>query len=273
MRDLITVRRYLIIALALVSCFGIMMPAPSHAGEANAYLALEWFEWKEFNNGTQLLKETGPRYGLGFSYTFEFLKQHLILKPKVEIFGGEVDYDGQTQAGVPVKTDTTYFGGKLEADLGWRFGSLQSTSLEPFAGLGFRAWLRDIQNATASNGTQAIGYTEEWITVYLRAGLRGDIAVGEKARLFAEVGGKFPFYNENTAYLSDAGLGSDVTLKPGNRPSLFAEIGMKYKLVKASLYYDSMRFSKSDVVYSGSIGYLQPKSDADMYGIKIGVAF
>lgn len=126
-----------------------------------------------------------------------------------------------------------------------------------------------IKDSTASNGTRAYGYTEEWYSAYGRAGLRGSVALGEKTYLFAEAGGKFPFYNSNTAHFDEADLGPDVTLRPGNEPSWLAEAGIKYKLVKASFYYDSMRFSKS----SSSGGYYQPKSQADMYGIRIGVAF
>jgi hypothetical protein len=274
MKRLIKVQQYAFVIFALFCCPGILTAAPSFAGEANVYVAVEQFVWKEFNNdGSQLLKESGPRYGVGFTYNFEFRDHHLILKPRVEIIGGVVDYDGATQAGVPVKTDTTYFGGKLEVDLGWRFGSLQKTAIEPFGGIGLRGWYRDIKDATASNGTPAYGYTEEWYTIYLRAGLRGDIALGEAIRLFAEAGGKLPVNNENTAHFSDAGLGPDVTLKPGNEPSLFAEAGIKYKFFKTSIYYDSMRFSKSDVAYSGGVGFYQPKSQADMYGIRLGASF
>jgi hypothetical protein len=255
-------------------CPNVATAKPTFAGEANVYGVVEWFEWKEFNdNGSRLLRESGPRYGIGFTYNFEFFDQHLILKPRIEVIGGQVDYDGATQAGVPVKTDTDYFGGKLELDLGWRFGSLKRASIEPYVGVAIRGWSRDINDATASNGTQAIGYTEEWYTAYARAGLRGDLALGEKSRLFMEAGGKFPFYNENTAKLSYSGLGSDVTLKPGNSPSWYAEAGFKYRVFKMSFYYDTMRFSKSAIVWSGIYGYYQPKSDADMCGIRLGAAF
>jgi hypothetical protein len=252
----------------------IVAAAPSFAGEANIYLMGEYFDWKEFgDNNRRFLRETGPRFGIGGSYNFEFRDHHLILKPRLEIIGGQVDYDGATQSGIPVKTDTNYFGGKIELDLSWRFGSLQRASIEPFGGIGFRGWSRDIQDATASNGTQAYGYAEEWYTAYGRAGLRGNVALGEKAYLFVEAGGKFPFYNRNTAHFDEADLGPDVTLKPGNRASWFAEAGIKAYWFKASFYYDSMRFSKSGVEYSGGVGYYQPKSQADMYGIRIGVAF
>jgi hypothetical protein len=266
-----------IVALLLCSPH-IVTAAPSFAGEANIYFAAEFFEWKEFgNNNSRLVRESGPRFGIGGSYNFEFLDHHLILKPRLEIIGGEVDYDGHACNNMnvcqPLKTDTDYFGGKIELDLGGRIGSLERASIEPFIGLGFRGWGRDIRNGTTANGTHAQGYTEDWYSAYGRVGLRGNVALGEKVYLFAEAGGKFPFYNENTAHLDEANLGPDVTLRPGNSPSWFAEAGIRYKYVKASIYYDSMRFSKSGIEYSGNTGYYQPKSQADMIGAHIGVSF
>ncbi len=265
---------WIIIVFVLLLAPGFAQAAPSFAGEANPYFTTQWFDWKEFGDANRrLVRESGPRFGVGFTYNFEFQEHHLILKPRIEIIGGVLDYDGATQAGVPVKTDTNYFSGKLELDLGWRFGSLQRASIEPFAGIGVHGWYRDIQDATASNGTPAYGYTEEWYTFYIRAGLRGDIALTENTRLFAEAGGKFPVYNENTAHFDEANLGPDVTFNPGREPSWFAEAGIKYRAFKASFYYDSMLFSKSGIAYSGGTPYYQPKSQADIYGIKLGASF
>lgn len=272
MHGLLKYMQYALIAALLMCCPRFAHAAPSFAGEANPYATVQWFDWKEFgsNNG-RLVRESGLRYGLGFTYNFEFFEHHLILKPRIEIVGGRVDYDGATQAGVPVKTDTDYYSGKVELDLGWRIGSLTRASIEPFGGIAFNGWSRDIKDATASNGTQAIGYEEAWYTAYARLGVRGNVALGEKTQLFVEAGGKFPFYTQNTAYLSDAG-GSDITLKPKNEASWFAEAGIKMYYFKASFFYDSMRFGASDVVYSGSVGYYQPKSQADIFGIRIGAS-
>ncbi len=74
------------------------------------YFTIENFEWKEFNtNGSQLLKESGPIYGIGISTKLEDVNL-ITAKFKGELFIGSIDYDGQTQAGTSVKTDTDYFG-------------------------------------------------------------------------------------------------------------------------------------------------------------------
>jgi hypothetical protein len=54
-------------------------------------------------------------------------------------------------------------------------------------------------------------------------------------------------------------------------PSDFFETGIIYKKLEIDLYFESIRFPASrDTNY---YGYRQPKSKADMLGIKIGIRF
>jgi len=243
----------------------------------DVYGLAESFTWREFDDaGAQLLKESGPRYGLGVAYAHEF-PIHLTLRPRIELSGGAVDYDGRTQAGVPVATTTNYFGIKAEMDLGGRIKLWPGAVFEPFAGIGIRSWSRDIKDGTAANGTLAIGYTEQWSTIYGRLGFRGEQSLGQKNNLFMLAGVKLPVYTEN--YINDANISyGAITLKPGNKPSLFAEAGVKLNIFKISAFYDSMRFKKSPIVmvydpYWGVVGYYQPKSESDMIGVKVGASF
>jgi hypothetical protein len=256
----------------------IFLFGPSHASRAAAdefylYGAVESFAWKEFDDsGARVVKESGPLFGIGLAYSHEF-EDRITVTPKGELFFGSVDYDGQTQTGVPVTSTVGYFGFKLDGDLSIKFNVTQRFFLEPFGGLGLRWWIRDIEDGTTSTGAVASGYAEGWTTLYGRLGVRGGIDVSKQTMMFFETGVKLPFFNENTAYLSDAGLGSDVTMHPGRQASFFAEAGTKISRVKASLFYDSMRFSKSAGVVSGAFVYWQPKSTADIYGVKIGATF
>ena len=270
------VRQSLLLATLCVFMFGISDVHAFTRGDIDVYGLAESFTWREFDNaGAQLLKESGPRYGVGISYTQEF-SNHLTLKPRIELNGGSVDYDGQTQAGVPVSTTTDYFGIKFEVDLGNRIRPSQDFILEPFGGIGIRSWARDIKDSTASDGTSAIGYTENWTTFYGRIGLRGEQSFGQKKNLFLMAGVKLPLYTEN--YINDVNISSQaITLRPGNEPSLFAEAGVKLDRFKISAFYDSMRFRKSPIVtaYSGGVlmGFYQPKSSSDMLGVRVGASF
>ncbi len=258
--------------LCSVSCFG----RAAAAADYNVYLAVQDFTWKEFDDdGSRLVKESGPLFGLGFTYWNEF-QNHVTVKPTAELFGGSVDYDGHTQSGVPATTTVNYFGLKLEGEVGRRFRPEQSFFLEPFGGLGFRFWLRDIKDGTTLNGSPTFGYTEDWITLHARLGLRAGMDFSSRKQLFAWGGVKIPLYNENTAYLSDLG-GSDLTFNPGKKASFFVETGVRINRFEGSLFYDSLRFSKSNVIVTSNGVNLflnwQPKSTMDIYGVKLGIVF
>jgi hypothetical protein len=244
-------------------------PQAASPNQFSVYIATEEYVWKEFlANGSQALKEQGTLFGIGFAFYHEF-RNHMTIKPGVEIFGGSTNYDGQTQSGTPATTTVGYSGIKLGVDGGYRFRSSESVFLEPFGGIGIRAWTRDIKNGTTSTGSPTLGYKEDWTTVMARLGLRMDAST-----LFVEAAVRYPIYNENTVRLSEAGLGSDLTLYPGKQPSYFGEVGVKDGKFKASVYYETLSFSKSDSVYAGSGIYAyQPKSTATMVGIRLGAAF
>lgn len=234
--------------------------------ETDIYFKIESFTWKEYEDGgSQLLKESGPIYGLGASTKLDIIKS-LTLKFKSELFGESIEYDGQTWAGTPVKTYTDYFGFKVEGDIGRIFMMTEKSSLEPFAGLGYRWWLRDIQNSSNS-----IGYEETWWSSYARLGIRSNHIFSDQLNAFAEAGVKFPMNTENEADLSVLGF-STVTLEPGNETSFFAEAGLKREKLKFSIFYEGMRFSKSSLDNNYNAFY-QPESKADIFGVNIGIVF
>ena len=275
-RGMIRTYSSLLALVFVVACYGSLLTQAAIADESRVYLAVESFTWKEFDDTERAVKESGTLYGVGFSYQKEF-DSHITLRPVFELFGGRVDYDGHAcdLVGIcqPAMSKVGYFGVKLEGDLGRMFRPDESFFVEPFGGLGLRAWTREINNGTAADGSATAGYREKWATLYARFGLRGGMELTSRTQLFAEAGVKLPFYNENTAYVSGIGLGPDVTLYPGKQASFFAETGIKLNRFTASVFYDGLRFSKSSTVSNGFIAAHQPRSTADIYGVKLGVVF
>ena len=263
------------LVVALLSSGGLVDQAS--ADQTVIYMAVDSYTWKEFtDDGSLFLKESGPLVGVGITYQHEF-PGHVTLTPTAEIFGGTVDYDGQTWGGTAMTTNVDYFGLKLEGDVGRKFRNAERFFIEPFFGLGLRTWIRDINDGTTVTGMVTAGYREGWVTWNARLGLRGGIDISPGSRLFAEAVLKLPLYNRNTAYLSENNLGTDVTMHPGKETSFFAEMGMQISRFRGSLFYEGMRFSKSDEVITtdGSFIYTtwQPRSEADIYGLKLGVVF
>jgi len=270
----------------LVICL-MLLASPAFAGhyggveEWYLYPSVQYFTWEEFLGGSRLLKEEGPLFGIGGGVRLDLYRKGLLLNVKGEMFGGNVGYRGQTQNldnaaqnGRPLKTDVTYFGTKLESDIGWRMAT-PAGSVEPFAGIGYRWWLRALENSTAidTNGSSfpVGGYTEWWHSVYTRLGLRWDLAVENDHILFAEAGGKYPFLNRNIADFPGAGT---VTIEPDPRWSVFAELGARYGRFRPVLFYEGFRFGQSPPVQIGVNRFLiQPKSASDIFGLNLGWAF
>jgi len=250
------------VALALMVSTGL-----AFAGEYSVYGKVESFTWKEYDGSSQILKESGPLYGLGVSSAFNPMSQ-LKVRGKAEILGGQIDYEGQTQAGAPANTNVNHVAVKVEGTAGWQFPVEKDITVEPFLGLGYRWWIRDLNDSDT-----ALGYVEKWRSLYTKAGVRGDYSVSKDLSAFAEVGAKLPVYNSMTVELSKFGL-SDIDLKPGKKASAFATVGVRYSLFTASVFYEGMRFSKSPMKdIGGGLAVFQPESKANIYGLNVGIAF
>src|SRR6185369_297926 len=102
---------------------------------------------------------------------------------------------------------------------GYRY-SAASWDLEPFTGLGYRWWLRNLYNSTSTTSAERVsGYTEYWQTVYLRMGARGSYRHSSGISFFAEAGGKFPLYTGNSVDFVGSGV---ATFEPAGLWSAFA---------------------------------------------------
>lgn len=258
-------RKTLLLISAMLLVLTIM-PLNAAGAEWEEYAKVDYFTWSEYLNGARLLKESGPLFGVGGTVKF-YPSRQLTLKAKAEFFTGQVNYDGQTQDSRPVDTDTIYLGFKTEGDVGWQFQSGKG-AIEPFVGLGYRWWLRAIQ----SNGF-AIGCTERWRILYTRLGIRSAYAISRTRGFFTEVGVKLPLISENEADLCVVGLGKP-TVRPRQKASLFADVGIRISRFKASLFYEGMRFRESPIVkVTDTVGVFQPETKADIFGIKLGMNF
>lgn len=263
----------ILFTLMLFLCWVIPASAGS-LSELTPFLSAGYFTWEEFSGGRRLLKENGMLYSGGLLIGFvapSSAPSSFALRAKGEIFGGVVDYNGETQAPdpVPVKTEVSYLGTRQELDLGFRH-SADGWYLEPFCGLGYRWWLRGLQDSTTAAGQSVSGYTEYWQTGYLRLAARGRYQSATGVALFAEGGAKYPFYTGNSVDFEGAGV---TTFRPRGRWSGFAESGVTYRRLRLALSYEGFRFAASPVRQVGTQRYLQPESSSDIFGLSLGLAF
>ena len=220
------------------------------------------FDWREFDDqGVRLLKESGPLFGLNLGY--KQYGRRLGSSFGVGVFGGRVNYDGQTQSGIPATTRVIYTGLEGQGNLLARCEPVRHLALEPFIGLGGRLWDRSIQDQG-----ELEGYTERWMSFHGRAGLGVTYDFDRDWRAFAQAGFRLPLYTVQNVDLSKFGDGS-INLHPRQQPSPFVETGGRWKLLFVSVFYETLRFDKSDV--EQDVIY-QPESRSDSYGLRVGLS-
>jgi hypothetical protein len=163
-------------AAVLVGILLVQLPAIAGAQNAptNAVrhefaggLSLAHFDFKEFDSqGNRLLREDGFLPGLAGRWDGRFRRWAFGLAG--DLSGGEVDYDGRTQAGTPVQTKTDELIYETRARIGWIVPLKSGFSSEFFGALGYRGWERDIQSTPISG---SVSETYRW--VYGSAGFKG----------------------------------------------------------------------------------------------------
>jgi hypothetical protein len=264
----VTVKR-IFLAAALTVCWRSAVSAAS-LDLLTPYLSGQYFTWQEHSDGRTIVKESGPLFSAGVlaGAVTDF---RMTLRGKGELFLGEVGYDGETQGGdpVPVHTDVFYFGATHQLDLGYR-ASTGRLNVEPFAGAGYRWWLRNLQDTRSATGVPVSGYSELWQTAYTRVGVRGRYLTSSGTSLYLEGGGKYPFFTGNSVDFTGFGT---TTFRPAGRWSGFADAAIEWERLRLTLIYEGFRFSQSPIKRIGTRLFYQPDSSSDTIGLSVGWSF
>jgi hypothetical protein len=261
----------------------VARPAPVPEAPSNMVMVLapfvESFGWEETqDDGRRLLEESGYRYGLAVK-----MQQYPRLAPflsggmSAKLYGGQVDYDGETTGTaepVPVTTETAYLGADLTLDGGVRITPHRRVWLDLFAAGCLATWRRDIHDAG-----DVRGYVEKWFNVHGRAGLGVTCKFPLGFSGFSRLGCMIPLYTENSIDLSNVGLVGIVDLKPKQRFTPFAEAGVAWGPLFAGAFYERMDFDRSDTVtktivvfpYVMQMEFWQPESLGQRWGLQIGL--
>lgn len=202
------------------------------------YLSPRYMIWEEFENGEKLLEEEGPIFAAGIRGEISFLKAGL------DIYGGSVEYDGQTQGGDPVKTDSRYTGSSFYFGVFKSFGDRPAVELD----LLYRAelWLRDIRSTS-----KAIGYKELWFYDLIAPGVKLE---WDPVYAFARYG--FMFRNARM----QANIAGVPELRPKRGPSYDLGLGFRRNPFGMELSFSYIKFRRSNPKPFDGGYVLQPES-------------
>jgi len=237
-------------------------PPPRPRGDF--YARVDYFTWKEFINSAEVVEETGPLVSVGY------LREGLHSRIRAELFGGTVNYDGETMDGVPLYSDTGYFGGRFDIDLLARHYRPRGF-VELFAGLGTRIWQRDLKSGWDEIGRPVISYQEDWWTVYFTGGLSISHAVTPNWELYATARAGLTIFTRQRVSLWEDYLQPN----PGFTGAM--EMGMRGKHLAVALRMETMAWAESDEVATFADGYwwsvFQPKSEMSTVGLSLAYTY
>lgn len=211
------------------------------------YILGESFTWESKDTAE---KDQGYIYGTGTTAKWNPYA-HLIFKVRAEIFGNRFTHT--RPAGESV---TDYLWIKVECDVGWTFPVGKSLSLKPLAGFGYKRWVRDVETSATFSADTSINRSHYW-----RLGIWSDYFISKDLKIFAEAVVMLPF-TSRVKRTRDS-----LRVDPGNRASVFGELGVKYKSVMITVYYDGLRFPRTEGLF------VVPEINVDRSGIKIGFVF
>ena len=108
-------------------------------------ISLQDFSYTEFDDQNIVLnRDDGLLPGITLEAGIHWNSFSGILRG--EIFNGLVDYDGQTQSGIPLKSKTNEKITRVEATLHYNVKSFSHYNMSILAGIGYREWRRDINS-------------------------------------------------------------------------------------------------------------------------------
>ena len=230
--------------------------------ELSCYWRLDSFNWPEYwdeePEGSRILEETGATHALGFSA----LLADRSVRLGAEFMIGEVDYDGQTMAGIPLTTETEYRGFELGCRYQWDLNSRFWDDLYLGLGGNMRWWSRDIKSTS-----MATGYIEKWFVMCVEFGIVVGHTMRAEDRFFFEAFLHLPLA---TAEDIDA-FGEEI--EPDGEFRLPAELKIGYGWANGlalSFRLRRMGFDRSAFTDTGSS---QPASTMRRVGLEVEYRF
>jgi len=239
-------------------------------------VALMDFDYAEYDDNNVFLDgESGLIPGLVLKLKRN--DQSTYTEVVAQFFASTIDYDGQTQGGVPAKTKSD----AAIIDLHFKVGIPMSPERNygPYFGAGYRYWYRNIRSGQDINGIPFAGLLEEYSWYYGLLGYSGIFNVSEKVNMGFDIRlTQMLKAKMKIDFLGFGGLdNAQVNLgeEPGLRFAIPIEVKMKKQTLFVSPYYEIIDIGKSNSVSLTSGGaptgfiVFEPRSETRNVGIEV----
>jgi len=264
-------------------CALLLLPAPGRAAANGPDLFLGAdltnFNYREFDtNGREVDRERGVLPGVRI--TARTSEDRLFARIDGTYHAGTVNYDGETQSGTPVTTDTDTRLLTIAADVGHWFGPAPYT-WGAYLHLARRNWDRDIQSRPGVGGIY-----EEYRWSELGLGVRHVWEPPTGSTWHQELTGTLLRATSGTIFvrLSDVDPGyDDTTLNLGDRTGFrlryTASHDMGERTLRIEPYLEYWEFGRSNteiITANGSntaYTVTEPRSESTRIGVAVGLVF
>ncbi len=217
------------------------LSANAHAVDMRAAAELMYFNYEEIDiAGNRLNKETG--YIPGISITASQRIRTVYHSLEFSAYGGDVNYDGQTQSGAPHQTTTEQGIYRLTYRIS---APLKTTDAELYGRIYWQRWDRDIQ---PNNNVLGLFERYEWWSI--EGGAEVPLMRRDRQDLLLGLGMLTTLYGTIEIDLSSAGFGESV-LDLGDGIGFFGEV--RYDLrwwenasLQIGIRYRTWEFGRSD---------------------------
>jgi Autotransporter beta-domain len=257
--------------------------AQNYIPKYNLEFALMYWklDYKEDIPAPRRSTENGWLPGVYMGITYNS-KNDFYSKIFVEFSYSDVEFDGTTQSGTPVKfsSDNNQFFFRGEFDVGYNFAVARNISIKPYTGYGYRHWERGQASVTATY----VSYKEKYYWHYIPVGVAADINFGNRVVIEPNVGLRIMFYGKMIAYFSELDpTSNDPEFKLGNKIGYYAELPVRYKFSQnwslvVKPWYEYSEFGESDTVDLTTNGVVtgaayEPSSRTHLYGVNLGFVY
>jgi len=257
----------------------VCWPVLSYAEVSNSYITIgvgiEDLSYIEYDDKDVILdREDGLLPGITLEVGKRWNNITSVLSGS--LFNGLVDYDGQTQTRIPLKTKTDEKITRVEATIHFSLDVFEMTNVSLLAGLGHREWRRDILATRVTNSLLEFYRWKYWILgTSARLLQKGKTSVDIDVRLFRpikptmDVG--FRNYDEVTL---------DLGINYGARfrilYNLVTRKGRHWILSPYWEYWNMGRSVNEGLTINGfpTTGIVwEPRSDTTVFGVSLSMRF